>query len=221
MKIVKHIIYGAVAVATAVVLGQSVQAQNLLVDGNFQAEGAANAFDQSNPIPLPSGISGGWAGWTCSLTPVIYPLTGCSFSVFVWENTWDPEGVYQILPATACYTYTLDAWALDTKTPDWATPNILQLNFYDSTGTDELGSYGNWQAGPSNVNTWQQLQATTASAPAGTALVEAYVMYMDSDSGAQGMYFGNASLTAVPEPSTIALVVCGLLGALVIRRRMA
>ena len=220
MKIGKYIIYGAVAVATAVVLGQSVQAQNLLVDGNFQAEGAANAFDQPNPIPIPGGIGHGWAGWTCNLTSVYAP-PGSGFSVFVWENTWSPEGVYQILPATAAYTYTLSAWAMDTKTPDWATPVILQLNFYNPTGTTELGSYGNWEAGPSQVNTWQQLPATTATAPAGTGLVEAYVMYMDSDSGAQGMYFGNVSLTAVPEPSTITLVACGLLGALVIRRRHA
>jgi hypothetical protein len=223
MKTVKHIIYASVAVATAVVLSLSVRAQdppNLLVDGNFQAEGAANAFDQPNPIPLPSGISGGWAGWTCNLTSTYAPPSS-GYSVYVWENTWDPEGVYQILPATAGYTYTLSALALDTKTPDWTTPVILQLNFYDPTGTDELASTGNWEAGPSQVNTWQQVGATTATAPAGTALVEAYVMYMDSDSGAQGMYFGNVSLTAVPEPSTIALVACGLLGMLVIRRRQA
>ena len=62
MKTVKHIIYGSVAMATAVALSLSVQAQappNLLVDGNFQAEGTANGFDQQNPIPVPGGIGGG------------------------------------------------------------------------------------------------------------------------------------------------------------------
>jgi len=222
MKIGKHIIYGAVAVAAAVALSLSVQAQNLLVDPNFSIAGAANAFEQPNPIPIPAGISGGWGNWASGLAP--FGPNGNPYSVLMWENTWNPSGVYQILPATAGLTYTLDAWAAWTANADWATPALMQLNFYDPTGTDELASFGSFEAGPSAIGVWQPLAPTVATAPAGTGLVEVYLMYMDSDSGAggaQGMYYGQASLTAVPEPSTIALVACGLLGMLVIRRRKA
>jgi len=215
------IVCGSVVVATAVAMGLSAQAQNLLVDPTLYTVGVSG-WEEPNPIPLPSGIGGGWAVFN-GYSTFAYAPPGCSFSAFFWENTWNPGGIYQILPAVAGDTYTLNAQWMDTANADWATPVIMQLNFYDPTGTDQLASYGNWEAGPGTVGVWSTPAggATVATAPAGTGLVEVYLMYMDSDSGAQGMYVGNASLTAVPEPSTIALVVCGLLGALVIRRRMA
>jgi hypothetical protein len=217
MKIVKQMFYVSVATATAVALSLSAQAQNLLVDPGFEAEGAANAWDQLNPIPIPAGVNGGWAQFGASLS-FAYAHSG-TYSAEIWDNSWSPQGVYQLVPAIPGDTYNLSAWYLCTATSGYATPALVQETFYDASG-DNLGAYGPW-LGEGTPGTWVQSPVVSEVAPANTAYIGAYLMYMDNNGANGGLYYDDAVLTQVPEPSTIALVACGLLGALVIRRRMA
>ena len=150
------------------------------------------------------------------------PLGG-SFSLLEVNaagNGWNPAGAYQILPATAGTVYNASVYALtDTgvQGDSWTTPAILSMTFLDSSfGTNGLsggpsGGYSTgWQPVAPN-DTWQQL-STGGAAPNGTAYVGFYVMNMVSgaNTGPVNVYYDNASLTAVPEPTTLALMSMGL-----------
>jgi len=95
----------------------------------------------------------------------------------------------------------------------YATPALIQISFYNSLGTTNglsgaPFSAGPWLATPA-LNTWTS-GSVTATAPAGTALIGAYLMFMDNVVAGKNMYFDDASLTVVPEPSSLALLGMGL-----------
>jgi hypothetical protein len=244
MKMLNKVIGGSVAVAAALGFSASTtQAQNLLVNGDFET--SPSGFT-ANPITTTSGTGGttgvgqGWATFGASQSDMSsspdFPEHG-NFSLLAVNgpgNNWNPQGAYQIVGGiTTGDIYTLSSYFLqDTAfTGTYGTPVALQIGFGNLVGSTwtTVGSSTTWGFGDNGssdgsitaLNTWQQ-GSVSATAPAGASEAEVYLFFMQNGQTATDtLYFDNAMLTqVVPEPSTLALA--GLGGAALlslIRRR--
>lgn len=231
MKMFPKVIGGAAGMAAILVIGTlNAQAQNLLVNGSFEDAAGFTA----NPISLTSGPGGtsgvnlGWANFNAlgagngagQSSDVAESGTYSLLTQNAVGNNWNPAGTYQIVSGVAVgSTYTLGAsyQATTALSGTYATPVAVQLTFLDSglnnLGTVETGS-GNNAGGftftASSLNTWLPA-SVSGTAPAGTAYAEVYLMFMDNaQTATDSIYFDNASLTLVPEPTSLALLVMGL-----------
>jgi hypothetical protein len=194
------------------ILAMSASAQNLLVNPGFETSPAGFT---ANPITLGT-VSQGWATFGISgqndmSSSPSSPQAGlyALLEQNAAGNAWNPAGAYQIVPGSAGLTYTASIYALTDTTITWPTPVDWQLQFLNSA----LGNISTIETGWSAIaspNTWQQY-SINGVAPAGTAFVSVYAMFMTSGANAttENVYFDTASLT-VPEPSTMALLSMGL-----------
>lgn len=219
-KFNKIIGIGIGIVAALAISASTAQAQNLLVNGDFETSPAGWT---ANPITL-AGVSQGWAlfdgrsSQSDMFSSPDYPQSGtyALLTANAAGNGWNPAGAYQIVPASAGTLYQAFVWALtDTGVQGdwWGTPALFQLNFMASDLTTN-GLVGQMSFGPgwsalTPQDAWQQLVAT-GTAPIGAAYAAIYVMNMVSgaNTGPVNVYFDNAVL--VPEPSTLALLSLGL-----------
>jgi hypothetical protein len=124
------------------------------------------------------------------------------------------SGAFQEFPATPGSGWRLTGYGL-TPTVLEGTPafGILQLSFFDADG-DDLGTVqtadSDTKAKTSNevnnqsaVGEWIFLDTGIATAPEGTATVQAFTIYIDfsGKSITQGVYFDDLSLCAVDDES--------------------
>jgi hypothetical protein len=132
-------------------------------------------------------------------------------------NNWNPAGAYQIVSGiTPGQTYTFGIWAL-TDTVDTAPNGILvQLGFELPTlaGASSVENPGGTVGINGNLPTlgsWTHY-SVTATAPAGYTDAIMYVMFQDNNSAivTENMFFDDATLQVVPEPSSLALLSMGL-----------
>lgn len=224
MKKFTKVIGSAIGVAAALALSISTtQAQNILVDPGFES----GAFGQPNPIPLPGGVGGGWAGFNGAAYANAAAETG-SWGILEPQGAgqaWNFEAAYQVIGGvSAGQQYTLTA---DFMTPTGITeaaggayiPAVIQLTYFNAAGADlgtvETGGVGAKaiQYMPAAANVWYS-GTVTATAPAGAVYVAPYLAFMEngSQTSANSLYWDNASLTlvSVPEPSSLALLAMGL-----------
>ena len=206
-----RIIGGSIAAAAVIALSAlTAQAQpNLLVNPGFEDAGGFTA----NPITLAT-VDKGWATFNGVQSDMFnspdFPHSG-SFSLLEWNEpgrNWNPAGGYQILSGAIPYgKYTFSAYYLtDTGTSTPIGPVDLQIQFLDGAlanlKTVETGWIGNGMAN----HVWYQGTAT-GWAPEGTVYVSVYAMFMDNGQTIiDNMYFDDAVLTVVPEPSSLALL---------------
>ena len=201
----------SIAIVAAVAFSASTtQAQ--LVDGSFE-----NPFQSLTAAITLATVNEGWdvnfGGATASQSSA-YAEDG-SYSLLTYNaigNNWNPVGTYQVVSGISVgsqYTLSVYAMAPTALTGNYGTPIDVQLQFFNSslvnittteTGWSTLGALGSWKQ-----------YSVTATAPAGAVYAAPYLMFMDNGQTAQdNVYFDNATLTVVPEPSTLALLSLGL-----------
>ncbi len=210
----KRVSFVLVCVAICALVSTTSRA-NLLVDPGAEQEISA---PNPNPTGLPGWSFGGGSAFLT--TPLAHsgtnvidiPGGGGGYSVPV---------AYQNIPASAGQTFTLSGWVY---TPNLLVSNsndfaILQLTFW----SDNAYSVGNGTPAGVNIGTpigpgpttvalpqgvWT-FASVTATAPAGTLGVSPFLLNINADANAHFMF---DDLTLVPEPSTVALALTGLLG---------
>ena len=235
MKILNTIIGSSIAVAAALAFSASTtQAQ--LVNGGFDT----GAFTP-NPISFTSGPNGtsgigqGWAIWGSTVQTNMAlsfdsPLSAPN-ALLVRQApgaAWAANGGYQIVSITPGLTYRYSMSMLsDTGWGTYGTPVDLALSFLNASLTTNGLVWGAGGAGgflaantPTAIDTWWT-NSFTSTAPAGAAYAIVYAMFMENGAQAStlNMYFDNGSLTATPEPASLALVGMGLASFYLIRRR--
>ena len=234
MNIIKKTAGGSLAAIVA--LAFSAQAQNLIVNPGFED---ASGFT-ANPITTTSGPGGtsgvncGWAlfgqaSWVYLPGPVL-PAHSGNYALLTQNspgNDWNPSGAYQIdSGVNPGIIYTFDMWyASDTGT-SYSPPVALEIGFLNSSltpiGTVETGAGNN--AGGFNytipaTDTWYE-GSVSATAPVGAVYVVVYAMFMDNgQTTTENVYFDDASIPIIPEPSSLLLASMGMATGLFCLRR--
>ena len=182
---------------------------SLLVNGNLNTD--------ANTDNIPDG----WTSWSYGTGgyAVYTPGTGAYaedgtayLGAGNWSDWWTGGGGwYQIVSSSPGQIYQA---TVDSATESWENAyGSLQLVFMDSTGAvllTDSHNVANYEPG----KPWQAYGFTSLAAPENTAQVKFEVL----TNGARGtVLFDNASLVAVPEPSSLATLV--LAGIPLLRRR--
>ena len=179
-----------------------------------------------DPLLPDAGVDQGWAAFgTASRSDMLYSIVyphGGDYALLAQNapgNNWNPVGVEQIVSgAVPGEAYIFSCWYMTDTGVTWDTPVALEIGFLDSAMVN-LGVSGGFNyAIPSN-DTWYH-GSVFGVAPAGSAYVVVYAMFMDNaQSSMEHVYFDDASIPLIPEPSSRALIVMGLVFPLGLVRR--
>jgi hypothetical protein len=240
MKIPGKAIGSIIGIAGALAFSAlNTQAQNLLVDGDFENASGIIGWEvypitPGTPTPSLSDMSASpeypeSGNYALLEQAVPLPPSEADFSVSTAQQM-----VSGITPGA---TYTFSIYYLTDSGADLfnggtVSPVFLEFDFLNSSGSyiasvettfgDSTGhapstgttSYGATDTGFSyaipNNNVWYQA-GITGTAPVGAAGAFVYAQFWDKGQfTTEDVYFDNASLTSVPEPSNLSLVGIGL-----------
>ena len=209
MKTIGKLLGGtAFAAGVLIFVPVTTQAQNLLTDPSFEAQTTA-------PNPNPSGLPG-WSLFNGAGFSTAEALTGTHSLIEAGGGGFSVPGAFQQFNTGPGVAWTMTGNVLGTTAPGAGTTfSILQLTFF--SGPNGTGSnLGTVETSPGNalgsaaqlnasspLNTWIPL-SVTAHGPAGTESVQAFAITIDQNPITG--YFDDMTLTAAPEPSTLALL---------------
>ncbi|HVM62663.1 MAG TPA: PEP-CTERM sorting domain-containing protein [Verrucomicrobiae bacterium] len=191
----------AISLAAAGLAATLANAQNLLINGDFNDPSSSNAPTAWNTW----SYGGGWANHQID-------ASGFDGSYYMADGGGSSAGggEYQYVAGNAGFTYTL---TVESGAQAWWLPyGEMRMFFLDSSSnqlaesfqsTVDPAVYGNNYDIP---HPWASY-TLTAVAPADTAMVK---VEFAEPNGTGTVWFDNAVLTAIPEPSTAALIVAGL-----------
>ena len=204
----------AMWLATIGLMASLASAQNLLINGDFNNPNSVAAAANWSTW----SYGGGWANHQNNTSG---PLDGVDGTYYMADGGGSSAGggEFQIVSGTAGTTYTL---AVDSGAQAWWLPyGEMRMFFLDASNnqlsesfqpTVDPAVYGQNYDIP---HPWSHY-TLTATAQANTAQIK---VEFAEPNGTGTVWFDNAVLTAVPEPSTLTLVGFSLLATLVIRRR--
>jgi hypothetical protein len=216
MKLFTKVIGTSLGMAAALALSASTSYANLLTDPGFES----GAPGEPNPILLPGGAGGGWAVFNDAAYSTAQAESG-TYSLVESEgvaSAWNFAAAYQVIGGvTAGQSYTLSGDYMATTALSAYNPVYIQLTFFNAAGADvgtvQTGGVGDYalQYGAASQNTWYTA-TVTATAPATAVYVAPYLAMMENgaNASAETIYWDNANMTLVPEPSTLALLGMGL-----------
>ena len=218
MNQTKNLLMSAVCIAAALGLtAATTQAQNILVDPGFES----GAPGQPNPIPLPGGAGGGWAVFNGAAFSQAHPETG------LWGiqemqgigQAWNFEAPYQVVGGVSPgqqYTLTADYMTTtgNSQAPGGYVPVVIQLTFFNAAGTDigtvETGGVGAHAIQYSMAAHQYVVRGNCVRPPPlpNAVYVAPYLAFMEngSQTAPDTLYWDNASLSLMPEPSSLALL---------------
>ena len=200
----------------AMALATPVWGANLLVNPEFDPTPSLLLMTQVWP-PSPSSILSQWGAENGAIVGVDDGVTPLTANTMLAEyNTGNYSQTAQVIDISAYApgsSYTLSAYFNANVTGAQA---YVNLSYYDA-------SYANVGGAPSaglvldgSPSSWEQISLTD-TAPLTAKYVVSQVMYLDStlltsDGVVHAGYVDSASLTLVPEPSTLGLIFTAVVG---------
>jgi hypothetical protein len=188
----------SVLVATLCLAAGLAEAQNLLINGDFNDPNTADSPTAWNLWTY----GGGWANHQNDA----YSFDG-SYYMADGGSSGAGGGEYQIVPATAGGTYTL---TVESGAQAWWLPYGEMRVFFMDSNTNQLVEDFRSTVDPAVygqnydiAHPWTNY-TLVATAPVNTAFVK---VEFAEPNGTGTVWFDNAVLTVIPEPSTVALVI--------------
>ena len=141
-----------------------------------------------------------------------------------FDGNFNVTGIFQdfaYVPGTTGVTASIYGYNPSNDAVNPANTALLKLIYRDSGDNDLLASEVNLDTATAKQDSWQLLTARLGAAPANTAKVSVFLLYLQPAFGGGAAFFDDASVnvSAVPEPTTFAALGLGAVALLRRRRR--